>query len=297
MPDLIASLLGGGVDAGSWDGAFDAALLRARACDGLGGAFLAGYQGALRALVPSLGTGARAALCATEAGGAHPRHIATRLEGGAVTGEKRWVTGGRGATALLVLCVLDEDTLGRKDLRLVWVDPSGPGVFFEDMPPTPFAPEVSHAVVRFERAPARAVLDGAGWEDLVKPFRALEDAYVVGAAMAYVVGWGLREGAPASLVSAALASVAALRGIAAMDPRSWATHLALDGALAQSGGVFAAVDAWCEGIAGEARDRWLRDRALLAVASRARALRAERAWAVLQSRRNAAMEESTGAAE
>ena len=55
-----------------------AAIRGAAATSSVGGAFLAGYQAALRALVPDLPDGL-VALCATEEGGAHPRAIATLL--------------------------------------------------------------------------------------------------------------------------------------------------------------------------------------------------------------------------
>lgn len=282
MRDIFDHLLRApldGEDASAWELPFDHALSLALRADRLGYAFAAGYHAALRALVPSLGPEHRAALCATEAGGAHPKHIAARLDGGRVTGEKRWVTGGASATALLVLCVSGENPLGRKDLRLVWVDADAPGVSFEEMPAAPFVPEVPHASVRFEGAPARAVLDGDGWEDLVKPFRTVEDAHVHGAALAYLLGWGRRAGAPESLTEALLAGGLTFRALAAMDPRSPAAHLALAGAIAAAEGTLRDADAWVATLAGDERARWERDRALLSVASRARALRRERAWA------------------
>lgn len=61
----------------------DRAIRSAYDADRLGLAFVAGYSGALRALVPDAPL--KTSLCATEAGGAHPRAIATRLaprEGG-----------------------------------------------------------------------------------------------------------------------------------------------------------------------------------------------------------------------
>lgn len=56
----------------------EAVIREAAAATSVGGAFLAGYQAALRALVPDL-PGGLVALCATEDGGAHPRAIATLL--------------------------------------------------------------------------------------------------------------------------------------------------------------------------------------------------------------------------
>src|SRR4051794_29963976 len=57
----------------------DEALLGGADADRAAYAFAAGYQAALRALVPSLPRDAMASLCATEQGGAHPKNIRTTL--------------------------------------------------------------------------------------------------------------------------------------------------------------------------------------------------------------------------
>ena len=58
-------------------------------------AFASGYQEALRRLVPDAGRHPLS-LCATEAGGAHPRAIHTTLEpedrGWRISGHKQWAT-------------------------------------------------------------------------------------------------------------------------------------------------------------------------------------------------------------
>ncbi len=91
-------------------------------------------------MLPALGADTRAALCASEDGGAHPRAIAARLSGRALDGTKRFVTGARDADALLVLAARGESEGGRRDLVLARVDPDAPGVRFEDMPATPSSP-------------------------------------------------------------------------------------------------------------------------------------------------------------
>ena len=58
--------------------------------DRLGYAFVAGYSAALARMFP--GAPARSALAVTEAGGNHPRAIATRLADGKLTGEKTFVS-------------------------------------------------------------------------------------------------------------------------------------------------------------------------------------------------------------
>jgi hypothetical protein len=77
------------------------------AADRVGWAFAAGYQSALRTLVPSLPVQALAAFCVTEEGGNRPRDIRTLITPGAgggfhVSGSKRWTTLGPQGTLLLV---------------------------------------------------------------------------------------------------------------------------------------------------------------------------------------------------
>lgn len=273
MTALVDALLPGATP-------FDLAAREAARADRLAGAFVPGYRAALRVLAPGLDPRERLALCATEAGGAHPRGVATRYDGRAVTGEKRWVTGARDATTLLVLCVAGETALGRKDLRLVAVDAAAPGVSLSEAPPPPFVPEVSHATVRLDAAPARAELPGEGWGDYVRPFRTIEDAHVLGASHAYALGWTGRGGADGALREPLAAGLVLLRAIAAMDPRAAATHIALAGAIAASERALADLDGWAASLGDEESARWSRDRALLSVASRARAQRTARAWAL-----------------
>jgi len=72
--------------------------------DRLGTAFAAGYQAALVALSPDLAAdGAPASLCVTEAGGNHPKHIATTFDAQGLRGEKTFVTDAGRARTLLVL--------------------------------------------------------------------------------------------------------------------------------------------------------------------------------------------------
>ena len=57
----------------------DEAIVGGFAADRVAYAFAAGYQAALRALVPDLSRESIASFCATEQGGAHPRNIQTSL--------------------------------------------------------------------------------------------------------------------------------------------------------------------------------------------------------------------------
>jgi acyl-CoA dehydrogenase len=242
------------------------------AADRLAWAFVGGYASALRSLVPSLGPG-WPALCATESGPVHPARIATRVEGGRLTGRKGFVTLGDRADTLLVLAVAGREQV-RADLRLVRIDARAPGVAIRSLPPIPLIPEVGHAEVTFDGA-AGDVLPGDGWADLVKPFRTVEDAHVHAAVLGWLVRVGRLSGWPAAIVERAAFLAVGAVAVAAADPKAPAAHLALAGAIAATRELVDAAP-WdrCD---PEIRARFERDRAL-DVATKARDARRLVAW-------------------
>jgi hypothetical protein len=262
----------------------DRALVDAATARSVGEAFLAGYQTALRALVPGLPESVVVCLCATEEGGAHPRAITTALrpdgDGFRLSGRKKWVTGGTQAKLLLVVASVGADERGRNRLRLARVEPRQPGVAIVPMPPTPFTPEIPHAEVRFDevRLDASALLEGDGYDRYLKPFRTVEDAHVHGAVLAWLLGVAHRHRWPGEARERLLAIVIALRAIALADPSAPETHLALAGAIELARRAIADTrDHWSL-VEPEERARWQRDQPLLAVAERARVARTEAAW-------------------
>jgi len=264
---------------------FEAALEGGALADRVGYAFVAGIRAAFEVLFPGVSRAQIPALCATEAQGAHPRTITTRLDEatGAVTGEKRFATLAPIADVLLVLAKAGEEE-GRNVLRVVRVDPHAPGVRIEPMPELAFAPEVPHATIVFEGAPVDGVLEGDGFERYVKPFRTLEDVHVMAAILAYVTVEARARGWPQAVVEDALGAIASLRGISELAPLDPSAHVALAGALRASRGVLEAVDRCFAGApSDDASKRWARDRALASVAERARGQRLEVAWRRLLS--------------
>ncbi|MBX3275412.1 MAG: acyl-CoA dehydrogenase family protein [Sandaracinaceae bacterium] len=256
-----------------------AALALGGRADRLGYAFAGGYVAALNALVPARDRARTAALCATEAGGVHPRAIEARYVGGVVHGDKTFVTLADAADELYVLAREGERD-GRPRLALVVVDARGPGVTLRPLPPAPFVPEIGHAAVRLDGAPA-ARLPGDGWDDYVRPFRTVEDAHVHLALLGWLIASARRWGALAEpALEEALALAAGLSAIAREDPSAPTTHLALAGAIGASARVLAALDE--DAMPADDRARWRRDRPLLSVASKARAARRAKAWEPLQ---------------
>ena len=246
-----------------------------------GAAFLGGYRAALHAMIPALGPHTRAALCASEAGGAHPRAIEARLEDGSLDGAKGFVTGARDADALLVLASRGDSGEGRRALVLARVDPGAAGVAFEDMPATPFVPDVAHCAVRFAGVTVTDVLPGDGWGDHVRPFRTREDVHVSAALGAWLVGVARRGEASHALVERLLGALASLHALAGAPPSSPAAHVALAGALAQLHGAVEAMEAWWPEAPERERALWARDRRILGVARGAREQRLTRAWEAL----------------
>lgn len=263
---------------------WEAAVRGGAVADRVGWAFAAGYQAALWALRPDGHDRSRpAALCATEAGGVHPRAIATTWDG-ALRGAKTFVTLGPHAEVLLVLARDARDLANepavegprtRVPLVLVACRRDGPGVAVESLPPAPFVPEIPHGAVTFEGAPGE-VLPGDGWADHVRPFRTLEDVHVHAAFVAWAVARGARWGWPRGHRARGASILSALRALADADPSSPAVHVALAGAID-------ATRAWVEeapwdDAPADDRERWARDRPLLEVAGRARASRLAKAW-------------------
>ncbi len=261
--------------------AIEHAVLGGFAADRVGYAFASGYQAALRALDPSL-IGI-ASLCASEAGGAHPRAIQSTLRrsDGAwlLDGSKRWATLAPAADVLLVVASTGAVD-GRNRLRVVRVARLREGVTVEAMPAVPFAPEIPHGALTLAgvRVTDVEILDGDGYDRYLKPFRTLEDVHVHAAVLAYLVRVARQQGWPREVTEELVALLTALHALASADPAAPEAHVALGGVLHLSrvlldrvGGLWHPADA-------VGRERWLRDTALFGVAERARTARVAAAW-------------------
>lgn len=233
------------------------AVLAGAAASSMGPMFAAAYRAALVAL-----TGRpAAALCVTEANGNHPRSLETRAAEGRLVGAKRWATMAGAAETLLVAAV-EGQAEDRPMIGVYAVPANAEGVRLNALPPTPFVPEVPHFEVHLDVALADIErLPGDGWADLVKPFRTVEDLFVISAFSALALRLD-EPGYWAGLLTG-------LVPLAAEDPKAPATHLALDGLLKLA-------HARLPYLAD--RDPSLaRDLPLLQIARRARATRLERA--------------------
>ena len=255
----------------------DLALAGGHGADRPAWAFASGYQAALRALLPGLPLERPVALCASEAGGAHPRAIQTRLQGGRLVGTKSFVTLGATAGSLVVLASEGVGSGGRSRLRAVLVPADRPGIGLTPGPELPFVPEVPHAVVALDCAVEPGeVLEGDGYDRYLKPFRTVEDLHVHAALVGWLLGVGC-EVWPAELIERGLTIAAASRGLQGDDPSAASTWRALGGLLELANDWIGQIDGVVGLLPDEQAGRWRRDRPILGVARRARAARLKRA--------------------
>lgn len=272
-------------------GLFDLPIDRAVAggflADRIAYAFAAGYEAALRRLVPGLPTNAIVSLCITEREGGHPRAIKARLEkdspGGRyfLTGEKTFITAALESEIMLVAASTGAGPDGKNQIRMVLVERGKPGVRVTPMAELPFVPEISHGVVSFTNVPVdrRDILPGDGYTEYIKPFRTIEDLHVLGAVMGHIVRIALVFSWPRPVCQGLLAQIAAVRTLAVEDPLSPAAHLALGGLMDGFDRLLADIEPFWDRTDAQTRARWKRDRHLLGVAQKAREARLSAAWA------------------
>jgi alkylation response protein AidB-like acyl-CoA dehydrogenase len=278
---------------------FDRAVIAGFAADRLAWAFAGGYRSALDRLVPGLPRDAMVALAVTEKDGNTPRAIQTRLttvEGALVLdGDKRWTTLGPRASELLVAARVEAEGAARPELRVVRVRANAPGVTITPMHDAPFVPEIPHATVtlRGVEVEERDVLLGDGYDEVVKPFRTIEDVHVFGAALGHAVRELRRRtlaGATPEVndkgrraIERAAAAIAALDALADARTDAPFAHVTLAGAIEVGGEAFAGLDWVIAPAEDEAAVRLRRDRVLLSVAGKAREARRAKAWSTLSS--------------
>ncbi|MFI8479992.1 acyl-CoA dehydrogenase [Pseudomonas sp. NPDC078700] len=261
--------------------ALELAVLGGRLAPTPGLAFLAGYQGALRALWPSA-PWTLGALCVTENKSVRPADMQTRLSQLQLSGKKDFVTAGDAAQWLLVAAREDAD--GQPPRVAVTVVISGaPGVQVEQLPALGFMPDVSHARLRLEQAGCER-LPGDGWDDYVKPFRSIEDLHVLAAVSAWLYGVGQDSAWPVDLQLRLLSLLSGCAEVSRGGANAPTTHVLLGGLFAQ----FAALNPELDNAlaAGDAHwaTLWQRDKALMSIAKTARNTRLQKAQAQLAMR-------------
>jgi alkylation response protein AidB-like acyl-CoA dehydrogenase len=254
------------------------ALLGGRLAATPGLAFLAGYQGALRALWPAA-PWTLGALCVTENRSTRPADMATRIDALILDGRKDFVTAAEAADWLLV-AAREEAGGAPVQLALGVVRNGAPGVQIETLPALPLMPDVSHGRLHLQGAQCER-LAGDGWDDYVKPFRTLEDTHVLAALTAWLFGVGQESAWPQALQLRLLGLLAGCAEVARQCPSAAGSHVMLAGLFAQFDSLRPDLDnAFAAGDAQWAQ-LWQRDKGLLAIAGSARSKRLQKAQAVL----------------
>ena len=256
---------------------FELAVLGGQAMSTPGLAFLAGYQAALRVLWPSA-PGGLGALCASEKRSVRPAdmHMRLDMETLRLTGSKDFVTGGNEADWLLV-AARSEASGEAPQISLAVVYPGEPGVRLDPLPALPLMPEVGHARLHLDQALCER-LAGDGWDAYVKPFRSLEDLYVLAALCAWLYGIGRTHGWSQPLMLRLLALLGGCAECSRHSAESPLTHLLLGGLFAQFGELREEINKALADSEGEWANLWMRDQGILDIASAARAKRLAKAW-------------------
>lgn len=255
---------------------FELAVAGGRLMATPGLAFLVGYQAALRMLWPSapLSLGA---MCATEQRSLRVADMQTRLGDLRLSGRKDFVTAGNAADWLLVAARSEQPGEAPR-LSLAVVYPGEPGVRLEQLPSIPLMPDISHCRLYLENAQCE-LLAGDGWDAYVKPFRTLEDIYVLSAMTAWLYGIGQDIDWPRSLQLRLLALLAGCAEVSRQAPNNPAGHVLLGGLFAQFDGLKVEIGlALADGPPHWAA-MWQRDQAVMDLAAVARGKRLAKALA------------------
>lgn len=246
---------------------FELATVGGRLMATPGLAFLVGYQAALRMLWPSAPP-SLGALCATEQRSLRVADMQTRLSGLRVSGRKDFVTAGDAADWLLV-AARSEESGETARLSLAVVYPGEPGVRVEKLPAIPLMPDISHGRLFLDNALCE-LLAGDGWDAYVKPFRTLEDIYVLSAMTAWLYGVGHDSAWPQALQLRLLALLAGCAEVSRHAPNNPVGHILLGGLFAQFDGLKAEINqALAEGPPHWAA-MWQRDQSVMDLAAGAR---------------------------
>lgn len=269
-----------------WKLPFDRAVIGGFIADRTAYAFAAGYESALRKLVPSLPENAIVSFCVTEDKGAHPSFINSLLSKGPddsgwrLTGSKKFITMANEAEFLLVAVSTGPAPDGKKILRMIMVKRDTPGIAITPMAGLPFVTEISHGTVAFHDVPVRDsdILPGDGYETYIKSFRTVEDLHVMAAITAYIFRIACLYQWSTSIKEQLLYMLTSMHGLANEDPLAPYVHIALGGLLQEINALIESTVQLWEAVDPATRESWNRDKPLLKVAEQARTKRLEKAW-------------------
>jgi hypothetical protein len=151
-------------------------------------------------------------------------------------------------------------------------------VTLEPLPTLPLMPEVGHGRLLLEQATCE-LLAGDGWDAYVKPFRSLEDLYVLTALTAWLYGVGQESAWPQDLRLQLLGLLAGCAEGSRQCADSVSCHLLLGGLFAQFQALRGAIDAALAAGPVHWAQIWQRDQGVMTLAAAAREKRLNKAWA------------------
>lgn len=257
-------------------------------------AFASGYVSALHCLIPELLPRLIPSFCITEKGGGHPRAIAATLNPATgasgsspafvLNGRKTFVTCACEADIFLVAASKGKSKDGRNRIRLVRIASGQPGIHIIPMTDMAMLPEISHAEVSFEDVIVRVedLLPGDGYTRYIKPFRTIEDLHVIAGILGYLFKCGRLYGWDRKALARILGLMPDTIVLAENDPLSPMVHIVAGDLLARVSALVEDIKPLWARVGGNAMEEWNRDRALLGVAGRARAMRLETAWKAIE---------------
>lgn len=274
-----------------WPDPVDRAVIGGFITDCIAYAFVAGYFSALQSLVPDLPPDRVISFCVTEAGGAHPGAIKTRLSPASsdegknqtysLTGEKKYITCANEAELILVAASEGTFEDGRNKIRMVKVDSKAPGITITLMKDIGLVPEISHGMVSLNNVAVQQadLLAGDGYLNYIKPFRTIEDLHVTAAILGYLFRVACQYEWDREIKQDILSRIVTIRTLALSNPDAPELHIITGDVLNGTASLFKRLDPYWETVDKAARDAWNRDKTLMNIAQKARTKRLETAWA------------------
>ncbi|MBL4868936.1 MAG: acyl-CoA dehydrogenase family protein [Pseudomonadales bacterium] len=282
----------------NWSAPVERAVIDGYFSASVGYVFASGYQWTLRALLlgkslsgkqksatlqPIVDPEAIVSFCVTESGGNRPSAVKSSLEKKGnqfvLNGEKTFITGAKEAEKLLVAASIGEKD-GRNQLKLAVVDAKQQGVEIQIKPAMSFLPIVSHGSATFDNVmiDESNVLEGDAYTDYVKPLRTIEDIYVFATLFGYLFKISRQYQFPQEITQDIVQVLLVYVQLASMDPLSPSAHIALGGAENMAEAVVATMKPYWEKLPEDLQAHWLRDKALMGIATTAKVKRLETAW-------------------
>ena len=267
-------------------GPFVAAVAAATRADRLAWAFFSGYQGAIQSAFPqSAQAGQVSAFCVNEAG-KKISEIATsikKIDGDFLMhGSKSWALADVDDMTLFVLARRSHGPAkGAGSLTVIQVPLQTAGVQRNPARAQKVVPELPHAGINFDGVLLQdsQFMSGDGYADYAKPFRAREDIFVTGCALAYLLSEAKAAAWPTTWSQRCIAALVALEQCSRQNLSNEQVHILVAGVLSLAGGIIRESEQHWTDVQGVAQVRWQRDASLLTLGRDARRQRAIKSWA------------------